>query len=156
MAAIAARFDVTAERGGAATLDRDHGAPPRRGQRRAMLIAERRTEVAEHVRQGFPLAGHGTRPSGEREVQYGWRIDVERFQRTGRGADLAGGDHQIPGRRAQIAMTEQHLNGGQVCAGLKQVNGKRSDAGSAALLICRCRTAPVLLPTGACDRWWME
>jgi hypothetical protein len=31
MAAIAAPFDVTAENGGAATLDREHGAPPRRG-----------------------------------------------------------------------------------------------------------------------------
>jgi hypothetical protein len=29
MAAIVAPLDVTAERGGAATLDRDHGTPPR-------------------------------------------------------------------------------------------------------------------------------
>ena len=61
MAAIAAPLDVTAERGGAATLDRGHGAPPRGGQRRAMLITESRAEVAEHIRHFQPLAGHGTR-----------------------------------------------------------------------------------------------
>ena len=61
MAAIAAPLDVTAESGGAATLDRDHGAPPRGGQRRAMLVTKSRAEVAEHIRHFQPLAGHGTR-----------------------------------------------------------------------------------------------
>ena len=41
-------------------LDRDHGAPPGGGQQRAMLITERRAEVAEHIRHFQPLAGHGT------------------------------------------------------------------------------------------------
>src|SRR6266851_5304344 len=50
MATIAARLDVTAKSGGAATLDREHGAPPRGGQRRAILITESRAEVTEHVR----------------------------------------------------------------------------------------------------------
>jgi len=50
MATIAARLDVTAKSGGAATLDREHGAPPRGGQRRAFLITESGAEVAEHVR----------------------------------------------------------------------------------------------------------
>src|ERR1700688_3884727 len=59
MAAIAAALDMTAESSGAATLDRDHGAPPRGGQRRAMAIAESRAEVAEHIRHFQPLAGHG-------------------------------------------------------------------------------------------------
>ena len=77
MAAIAAPLDVTAERGGAATLDRDHGAPPRGGQRRAMLITESRAEVAEHIRHFQPLAGHGTRASGGHEVRHGWRDDVQ-------------------------------------------------------------------------------
>ena len=54
-------LDVTAERGGAATLDRGHGAPPRRGQRRAVLVTKSRAEVAEHIRHFQPLAGHGTR-----------------------------------------------------------------------------------------------
>ena len=75
MAAIAARFDVTAERGGAATLDRDHGAPPGGGQRRAMLITERRAEVAEQIRHFQPLAGHGNRGSGGDEIRHG-RCDV--------------------------------------------------------------------------------
>ena len=67
MAAIAATLDVTAERRGAATLDRGHGAPPRGRQRRAMLITESRAEVAEHVRHFQPLAGHGpSRQAGTR------------------------------------------------------------------------------------------
>ena len=64
MAAIAAALDMTAERGGAATLDREHGAPPRRGQRPAVLITESRTEVAQHVRHFQPLASHETPASG--------------------------------------------------------------------------------------------
>jgi hypothetical protein len=59
MAAIAATLDMTAESGGAATLNRGHGTPPRGGQRRAMLITERRAEVAEHVRHFQPLPYHG-------------------------------------------------------------------------------------------------
>ena len=70
MAAIAAPLDVTAERGGAATLDRDHGAPPGGGQRRAMPITERRAEVAEHIRHFQPLAGHGNRASGGVEIRH--------------------------------------------------------------------------------------
>jgi hypothetical protein len=58
MAAIAALLDVTAERGGAASLDRGHGMPLCRGQRGAMLITKSRAEVAEHVRHFQPLAGH--------------------------------------------------------------------------------------------------
>ena len=111
MAAIAAPLEVTPESGGAATLDRDHGAPPRGGQRRAVLIMKRRAKVAEHIRHFQPLAGHGTRSSGGHEVRHGRRDDVERFQRTDRGADLVGGDHEVPGRRAQIAVTEQQLDG---------------------------------------------
>ena len=72
MAAVAAPLDMTAERGGAATLDRGHGTPPRGGQRRAMLVTESRAEVAEHIRHFQPLAGHGTAPSGGHEVRHGW------------------------------------------------------------------------------------
>ena len=77
MAAIIAPLDVAAESGGAATLDRVHGAPPRGRQRRAMLITESRAEVAEHIRHFQSLAGHGTRLSGGHEVRHGWRDDVE-------------------------------------------------------------------------------
>ncbi len=76
MAAIAATLDVTAERGGAAAFDRDHGAPPRGRQRRAVLVTESRAEVAEHVRHFQPLAGHETRASGGHEVRRGWRDGV--------------------------------------------------------------------------------
>jgi hypothetical protein len=69
VAAIPAALDMTAESGGAATLDRDHGTPPRGGQRRPMLIAESRAEAAEHIRHFQPLAGHETRASGRHEVQ---------------------------------------------------------------------------------------
>jgi Phage integrase family len=68
MAAIAARLDVTAKSSGAATLDRDHGAPPRGGQRGTILTTKSRAEVAKYVRHFQPLAGHepsrqaGTRP----------------------------------------------------------------------------------------------
>ena len=111
MAAIAAPLEVTPESGGAATLDRDHGAPPRGQQRRVMLITENRAEVAEHIRHFQSLAGHGTRPSGGHEVRHGWHDDVECLQRTDRGAHLVGGDHEVPGRGAQIAVTEQQLDG---------------------------------------------
>src|SRR5271169_6526652 len=49
MAAIAAPLDVTTESGGAATFDRDHGTPPRGGQRRAVVITESRAKAAEHI-----------------------------------------------------------------------------------------------------------
>ena len=62
MAAVAAPLDVTAERGGAATLDRDHGAPPCGRQRRAVLVTKSRAEVAEHIRHFQPLAGHEPAP----------------------------------------------------------------------------------------------
>ena len=111
MTTIAALLQVTAESGGAATLNRDHRPPLRGGEGRAIQVTKRRAEVAEDIRQFQPLAGHGTRLSGGHEVRHGWHGDVERFQRTGRGADLAGGDHEIPGRGAQITVTEQQLDG---------------------------------------------
>jgi hypothetical protein len=46
MTTIAALLQVTAESGGAATLDRDHGAPPRGRQRRTVPVTESRAEVA--------------------------------------------------------------------------------------------------------------
>ena len=77
MTAVAASFDVTAEGGRAATFDRDHGAPPRGGQRRGVPLMESRAEAAEHIRHFQPLVGHGTRPSGGHEIRCGWHEDVE-------------------------------------------------------------------------------
>src|SRR5438270_8443737 len=89
-----------------------------------MLITKSRAEMAEHIRHFQPLAGHGTRSSGGYEVRCsGWN-SLNRLQRTGGGADLAGGDQQISRRGAQIAMAEQQLDGAQVSAGLQQVDGE--------------------------------
>ena len=110
MATIAALLDVTAERGGTATLDRYHGASPRVGQRRAMLVTKSLAEVAEPIRYFQPAADHGIRLSDRHELRCGWRDDLQRLQRTGGGADLAGGDQKIFSRGAQIAVTEQQLD----------------------------------------------
>jgi hypothetical protein len=64
MTAIAATLDMTAECRGAAAFDRQHGAPPRAGQRGAMLVSESRPEAAEHIRHFQPLDDHATRASG--------------------------------------------------------------------------------------------
>ena len=107
MTAILATLDMPTQRRRTATLDRDHGAAPRGGQRRAVLITIGRPEVAEHVRHFQPLAGHGTRPSGGQEIRHGWHESRQSLQRTGRGADLAGGDTQITRRGVQAAMSQQ-------------------------------------------------
>ena len=59
IAAVAAALYVAAECRGATTLDRQHGAPPRAGQRGAMLVAESWTEAAERIRHFQPLASQG-------------------------------------------------------------------------------------------------
>ena len=92
MTAITAPLDMTAESGSAATLDRDHGTPPRGGQRRAVLITESRTKVAEHIRHFQPLASHGIRLSGGHLVRHRGRHGPQGIQGTGRGANRAGGD----------------------------------------------------------------
>ena len=77
MAAVAAPLDVTAERGGAATLDRGHGAPPCGRQRRTVPVTESRAEVAEHIRHFQPFVGHEACPSGGLELRYARHDDVE-------------------------------------------------------------------------------
>ena len=75
MAAVAAALDMAAECCGAADLDRGHGAPPRRGQRRAMLVTKSLPPAgaaAEHIRHFQPPAGQKP-PSGGYEVRCGWR-----------------------------------------------------------------------------------
>jgi hypothetical protein len=57
-----------------------------------MRITESRAEVAEHVRHFQPLAGHGTRLLDGQEVRHLRGHGVQRVQRTGGGANLAGGD----------------------------------------------------------------
>ena len=91
-----------------------------RRQRRAMLITESRAEAAEHIRHFQPLASH--KPAVRRARGPARLARRECLQRTGRGADLAGGDHEISRRGAQIAMPEQQLDGAQIGAGLQQMN----------------------------------
>ena len=122
MPAVAAALDVTAERRGATAFDRAHGTPPRGGLRRAVPVTKSHAEVAEYVRHFQPDAGHATRASGGYEVRCGWHDGMQRLQRTGGGADLAGGDPQILRRGAQAAMTQQQLDGAQIGASLQQVN----------------------------------
>jgi hypothetical protein len=81
--------------------------------------------VAEHVRHFQPIVGHGTRASGGYEVRGGWWDSRQRFEWAGGGAHFAGGDQQVSCRGAEIAMSEQQLNGAQVGARLQQVNGER-------------------------------
>jgi hypothetical protein len=77
-----------------------------------------------------PSGGRHGGPFGDRGVQV--------VQRTGRGADFAGGDTQITGRGVQAAMPQQQLNGTQIGTGLQQVNGE-----------CKRRLSDVLgLPEG--------
>ena len=73
-----------------------------------MLIAERLAEVAEYIRHFQPIASHDSPASGGCQVRRG-RYDgkMQGLQRTGGGADRAGGDPQILCRGAQIAMAEQ-------------------------------------------------
>ena len=119
MAAVATTLNVTAEGRGAAILDRPHRLPPRRGQRCAMPVTKSRAEAAEHIRHFHPLAGHENRSSGGHEVRHGWNEDAQQFQRTGRGADGAGGDHEILSGGAQITMTEQQLDGAYIGPGFQ-------------------------------------
>ena len=125
MAAIAATLDVTAEGRGAAKFDRPHRPPPRGRQRRAVPVTKRRAEAAEHIRHFQPLASHGTRSSGGHEIRRGWQDDGQRFQRTGRGANLARGDHQVLRRGAQVTMTEQQLDGAQIGSGFEEMHRER-------------------------------
>jgi hypothetical protein len=58
MTAIATLLDVTAKRGGAATLDSGHRMALWGRQRRAVRATKSRAEVAEHIRHFQPLACH--------------------------------------------------------------------------------------------------
>ena len=110
MAAFAATFYVTAERCRAAALDSDNSTAARARQRRAVLIAESRAEVEDMSATSSPSRGMAVPSGGRQGGHFGYR-GAQGFQRTGRGADLAGGDTQIPGRGVQAAMPEQQLNG---------------------------------------------
>src|SRR5277367_5592673 len=68
-------------------------------------------------------------PSGGRQGRHLGYLGVQGFERTRRGADLAGGDTQITRRGVQAAMPQQQLNGAQIGTGLQQMNGERMAQG---------------------------
>src|SRR5690348_7034742 len=102
-----------------------------------MLITKSRAEMAEHIRHFQPPAGHGTRSSGGYEVRCSAWNSLKGLQRTGGGADLAGGDQKISRRGAQIAMTEQQLDGAQIGPASSRWTAKacRSECGPTGLPI---------------------
>jgi hypothetical protein len=60
MAAIAAPLDVTAERGGAATLDRNHGMPLRGGQRNTSATSSPSRATGTALQAGTRSGAVGT------------------------------------------------------------------------------------------------
>jgi hypothetical protein len=107
MAAAVTPLDVTAERGGAAAFDRAHGTPLCGRQRRTMALAIAITVAAEDIRHFGPLAAHAVGSSGGDEIRCRGSDAVQRIQWAGCGADLAGGNAQIPRHRGETAMAEQ-------------------------------------------------
>ena len=125
MTALIALLDMAAERGGPAEFDRGHDAPLRRAKRRAMLRTIGVAVAAEHVRHFQPRPGHRRRGSeglGRGGRRRHGRRPRQQIQGARRGADLAGGDPQIPGCGRQAAVTKQQLNGADVGAGFQQMN----------------------------------
>src|SRR5664279_843263 len=120
-----------------------------------MLITESRAEVAEYIRHFQPLASHEkNRASGRHQVRHDWHdrklFDLKTLQRTGGGADFAGGDHEISSGSGQMTMAQQQLDRADIGAGLQQVDGERVAKG-----VWRDRLADTALPphfpTGGID-----
>ena len=125
MTALIALLDVTAKRGGSTEFDRGHDASLRRAQRRVMSGAIGVAVAATRP----PLPGQQTGPSGAgSEILTGdgrqgdGRRTRQQLQGAFRGADLARGDPQIPGRGCQAAVAKQKLDGANVGPGFKQVD----------------------------------
>ena len=123
-----ALFDMAAERGGAARLDRGHDAPLGGRQRPAGLLTIGVAVAAEDVRHFERRAIHGAARSevrGRRRRRLGCDGAREPVQRTRRRTDLDRGNPQIARGGRQTAMAEQQLNGADVGAGFQEMDGKR-------------------------------
>ncbi len=116
MRAGVALLDMAAQCRRAAELDGAHDPQLGTAKHAGMRLAILRAVAAEHVRHLQLHAAHGPR-SGSRQGQ------VEAVERTGDGADRAGGDVQVARSGGQAAMAEQQLDGAQVGAGFEQVGG---------------------------------
>ena len=145
MAAIAALLDVTAECSGAAGS---------RSRSWLAIAGQTATHYADHGKPGLGGRGgtHPPLPAAPRVPRIPPQVGI----RSGTVGEMMARDSsglvvaqtllvaiiRISSRGAGIlVIAKQQLDGAEICTGLQQVNGQRSDAGSAALLICRCRTA---------------
>ena len=118
--AAVALLDLAAEGGGAAALDGGHDAALQGAQGAPGARAEGLPVAAEDVRDFESRAGHR---SPARFCAGGLRAG-QQVERAGRGADLGAGDLQVAGGGGEAAMAEQQLDGADVDAGFKQVDGE--------------------------------
>ena len=123
MAAVVTLLDVAAEGGGAALLDGRHHAAVRRREGGSDFGPEGIAVAAEHLRHGEHGAWHDR--SSVDDLGGFWDGPWEQIQRTRGRADRGGRDPQVLRRGRQTPMPEQELDGAQVGAGLKQMDGER-------------------------------
>ena len=120
-------IEMPPERGGAARLDRGHDAPLGGGQRAAGLLPIGVAVAAENIRHFECRAIHGTRRS---EVLRGRRRGLgcdrarEPIKGTPRRTHLDRGNSEVARGGRQTAMAEEQLNGTDVSAGFKEMDGK--------------------------------
>ena len=125
MTALVTLLDVPAEGGGAALLDGRHHAAVRRREGGPDLGPKGIAVAAEHLRHGERGAWHDR--SSVDDLCAFWDGPWEQIQRTRGRADRGGRDPQVLRRGRQTPMPEQELelDGAQVGAGLKQMDGER-------------------------------
>ena len=122
-----ALFEMPPESGGAARLDRGHDAALGGGQRPAGLLPIGVAVAAEDIRHFECGAIHGTRRSEMlRERRRGLGCDGARepIKGTPRRTHLDRGNSEVARGGRQTAMAEEQLNGADVSAGFKEVDGK--------------------------------
>ena len=127
MATGVALFHVSTEYRRAARLDRGHDAPLGGRQRYAGFLPIGVAVATEDIRHFECRAAHRIRRS---EVLRGRRWGLgcdgarEPIKRTPRRTHLDRGNPEIARGGRQTAMAEQQLNGADVGAGFKEVDGK--------------------------------
>ena len=92
-----------------------------------MTLTKDFTVAAEDIRHLEPEPAHCSRSSEKlrwRRLRLGGNWTREQVQRTGGGTNLIGCDPKISGCGAEVAMTEQQLNGPNIGAGFEQMDGK--------------------------------
>ena len=123
-----ALFDMPAEGGGAARLDRGHDAPLGGRQRRAGLLHDRRRRSGGRCpplrASGDPRAralrsAQGAEAGGSGVTGHGSQVEGTR-----RRTHLDRGNPEIARGGRETAMAEQQLNGADVGAGFEEMDGK--------------------------------